>query len=802
MQQAEAYIKFIGGTGTIKKVGPKTVDQLTGGKHDTVGCLDIRAPITDEFIIIMAVDVIKLNVPFLLGLDTLDRYKIYVNNVTDELVCVNEGVNLPTTCSDGHVFYSWEWNSDILFTFPELVHIHRHFFNAKPERLNAVMRRAKNEDAVPETLQRLQDVAATCDVTQRLAKEPGRFRAALPEGDVIFNLVVLIDLMFLNGRAVLHIVNKDTLFSAATYLRDGQSTAAVWDAYMSVWVNKYADYSKHIYVDAGTKLQAVEYKALPHAAGVRVYDSGVESHNSLGAGERYHAYLRNLYNGVSADRPGIPPDMALALAVFEMNQTSGPSGLSPMLLLFGVNPPVPVKPVDLPGHSERSKAMVVARLEIVKCVGKACLDAALRNMVPSGEMVDVQPGIDVLVFRKVPDKKWEGPYKVVGVSGNKVWLDKRQRLLMYSITKVKVYNLRPKFEPADPDAAPVERETPPVRTAPADSTSDKGTIVESIIAGDTLMTNVHRAVGQLRDKAYRGASAAMQTPADVRMSEVLKSDDPRATFPEMEAACQSEADGLFSRGAFWRRLRTSVSPNVNVLGGRMVKVIKRVNTVDVSAKTRFIGQGNTEKATDIVVHNLSALRQRFTKILVSTSAVLGFRIFFHNVTQAFLQIKDKLSRKVFVRPRARDARDFGVRDDEVLQVLLPLHGLPDEGDYWEFNVLDHVEIELGMESRVSDPRLFVKDGSNAIQGLLGGCENDFLMNDDTHFQNLTENSLQRFDLKPRVWDNMEFIGVSIKTAPGPPRVLFIDQKEYIDKARKPPLSIIHEKFVSMRAAFA
>jgi len=84
------------------------------------------------------------------------------------------------------------------------------------------MRRAKNDDAVPETLQRLQDVAAACDVCQRLSKEPGRFHAALPEGDVIFKLVVLIDLMFLNGRAALHTVKKDTLFSAATYLRDGQ----------------------------------------------------------------------------------------------------------------------------------------------------------------------------------------------------------------------------------------------------------------------------------------------------------------------------------------------------------------------------------------------------------------------------------------------------------------------------------------------------------------------------------------------------------------------------------------------------
>jgi len=521
MQQAEAYIEFTGGTGTIKKVGSKTVYQFGVGKHNRVGCLDIRVPITAELIIIMAVDVTMLSVPFLLGLDTLDRYKTYVNNVTDELVCMNEGISLPTIRSDGHVYYSWEWSPDILYTFPELVRILRHFFHASPERLYAVMRRAKGEDAVPETLQRLQDMAAARDVCQRLAKESGRFRAARPEGDVIFNRVVLIDLVFLEGRAVLHIVDKDTLFSAATFLRDGKLTAAVWDAYMSVLVTKYAGYSDHIHVDAGTQLQSDEWKALLHDAGVEVYDSGLESHNSLGAGERYHAYLRNLYNRVSADRSGISPDMALALAVFVMNQTEGPSGLSPMLLRFGVSPLVPIRPVDLPGHRERSKAMAEARLEMVKCIAKARLDAALRNKVTSGTMVDVQPGIDVLVFREVPDKKWEGPYKVVGVSGKKVWLDEKQRIRMYSITKVKVYNPLPNIDPAAPVVASAERETPPVPTAPADYTRDKGTIVDGIVAGDTIVPNVYRATGQLRDMAYRGAPAAMQTPEDECVVAVL-----------------------------------------------------------------------------------------------------------------------------------------------------------------------------------------------------------------------------------------------------------------------------------------
>jgi len=135
---------------------------------------------------------------------------------------------------------------------------------------------------------------------------------------------------------------------------------------------------------------------------------------------------------------------------------------------------------------------------------------------------------------------------------------------------------------------------------------------------------------------------------------------------------------------------------------------------------------------------------------VSTSPVLGFRVFSHDVNQAYLQTKDKLPREVFVRPSARDARYFCVRDDRVFEVLLPLYGLPDAGDYWDVTVLDHVENELGMELLVSHPRLFVKYGANTLQGLLGSCVEDFLMGGDTHFQNLTEKTPQRFESKPRV----------------------------------------------------
>jgi len=53
--------------------------------------------------------------------------------------------------------------------------------------------------------------------------------------------------------------------------------------------------------------------------GIKPIDSGIESHNSLGAGERYHAMLRQIYRTVRMDHASIPLEVALALPVWAMN---------------------------------------------------------------------------------------------------------------------------------------------------------------------------------------------------------------------------------------------------------------------------------------------------------------------------------------------------------------------------------------------------------------------------------------------------------------------------------------------------
>jgi len=98
------------------------------------------------------------------------------------------------------------------------------------------MRHSKDQEATPGTLRQLEKVAEACDVCQRLYKEPSRFRVSMPEEDLCFNRRVMMDWMTLEQTPVLHVVDRDTLFSAATFLRDRVSSKSVWDVFLRIWV--------------------------------------------------------------------------------------------------------------------------------------------------------------------------------------------------------------------------------------------------------------------------------------------------------------------------------------------------------------------------------------------------------------------------------------------------------------------------------------------------------------------------------------------------------------------------------------
>ena len=114
----------------------------------------------------------------------------------------------------------------------------------------------------------------------------------------------------------------------------------------------------------------MEWESLLQLAGIPFKPSGVESHNAINVGERYHSYLRKLYNKIEATNRCMVPDNILSIAVRAMNDTAGTDRLGPTLLIFGVFPRISIIPSELPGQVARLQAMRQARKELSTMVAK------------------------------------------------------------------------------------------------------------------------------------------------------------------------------------------------------------------------------------------------------------------------------------------------------------------------------------------------------------------------------------------------------------------------------------------------
>lgn len=903
--QALAYARMTGNPLTLRRT--KTTNFLFGGVlTPSLGLITIRVPISGDHYALLRVDVVALDIPFLLGLDVLDSLALYVNNVEDRLKCDKRMIATPLVRKDSHIYL--EWGQAVHYTTVELGRLHKHFNHPQADRLSALLRRAGGGNVEAGTRAKLEELTAACDVCQRLAQAPGRFRVAMPNDDVVFNRMVLMDLMYLDGRSVLHAVDKDTLFSAAAFTR-GEKLDELWQLYLHVWVHPYVGHPQVLHVDQAPQFKSPAWRALAASAGTELVLSGMESHNALGGGERYHAFLRTIYRKVRADNPGVHQEAALSTAVAAMNQTAGPHGLVPTLLVFGVIPRTPVTPVLLPDQHSRMKAMVDARKQMQAVVAKARLRVALSANVPAAADRVVNPGDQVLVYRERPVDEWVGPFSLVAQRDKIVWLAIDGVLKQFSVDKIKKYQppatlptpettdqsaanpppagsadgerpidggnnsttstteattpaspppiepqpappgLRPSLPVQPPSMGPPDTTPPGLLGAALNPNVDNGQLLDAVVTGEAFLSDARancrafvsrlpraslcpssilaedrRALSAHHGSSLRGlAQAAGPTKAPVaigvlqrgasstggsRVSKgyltvVVPEGDPRIQTAQFQAAARKEADGLQERGTFKRVKKRDVPADANVIGGRFVFTLKNHNTPQEFPKARFVAQGHRDKAKEFVVHNLATLRQRSTRLLVSTSAVLGLRLFAHDITQAYLQSRDKFSRQLYLRPRPADIHLFDMDADELLHIELPLYGVCDAGDYWNATINAHIEEDLKMTPLTSDPALFFKrDQGGTLSGLLGAYVDDCLMGGDRAFQTACDAMLVKFQGKERVWDNTEFVGVRVSTAKLEPRHYALDQAAYIDNLKLLPMDASFARFTSARAGLA
>lgn len=292
-------------------------------------------------------------------------------------------------------------------------------------------------------------------------------------------------------------------------------------------------------------------------------------------------------------------------------------------------------------------------------------------------------------------------------------------------------------------------------------------------------------------------------PLHTFLTEAIPQGDPRLETARFQAAARKEVDRLLARGTFTVVKESELPAGANVIGGRFVYTLKNAGTRAEEVKGRYVAQGYRDQAKLFVIHNLATLRQRSTRILASTSAVMGLRIFSHDITKAYLQSQERFTMQLYLRPRPGDRHQFNLKEGELLRIDLPLYGICDAGDYGHVTFATHTEQDLGMVSLTPDPALYIKrhpDGE--LSGLLGAYVDDVFMGGDERFQLLTKRMLLKFQGKERKLDDAEFVRVHLSTLPGQERFFTLGLAAYADNLDPLPTNAIFKKFTSVRASLA
>lgn len=578
--------------GSLKMVDSSVRFKFGEKVAKSIGKVSIKFPIDQFNHMDLTIDVVHVDIPLIIGLDILRSQKLLVNYVENTLQYCNEKISRPITFKHGHVFFEWD-QTEILFTREELTRLHLHFMHPSASRLFQLISRSDPANATSSVQKLLEDVSNACDTCKSFKSSPLRFKATIPDDKLLFNHTISIDLVWLYEKPVLHVIDQQTGFRNACFLKS-KSAIDIWNAFIACWVCVYVGFPHKVRSDQESAIASDEFRQIATSHGVKLEFSGVASHNSMGQIESSHGPLRRVFRVLTEKYPNLSDNLRLRLSVKSLNDTAGPKGLVPSLLVFGVIPSLGNTDADLPNQEERFRAMHEARNEAATITAEKRIRLALRTNIPPSAKYQLKEGQRVLVYSE-KKLRWIPDLRVVRIVDKQAWINDRKKVYKVSIAQVIPHS-------KDEDA-----------------------------------NNLSKLLKKLSPFNSRPLP-------HVLLTETRAPNDARGDSKDFDQAKAKEIVSLLDKGAFRVVLRQDLSEDANVLGGRFVLTIKQKGTENELFKARFVVQGHLDKEKELLVHESTTVSQQAIKLLISLATILGFKLWSEDMTLTYIQGARKIIR--------------------------------------------------------------------------------------------------------------------------------------------------------------
>ena len=427
------------------------------------------------------------------------------------------------------------------------------------------------------------------------------------------------------------------------------------------------------------------------------------------------------------------------MAVKAVNDTAGPNGLVPTLLVFGAYPRINVDSQPSPTMIKRAEAIQKAMKELRRLRAERQVSDALntRNGPEVTDIINLPLQSEVRVWRE--KNGWQGPYKILAIDGHDITLDMMNGPTTFRSTVIRPYHRDPDEADHETDAttgpprkARIEAPQPRRRGRPAGS------------------KNKPKAVASPTAFIARREDDDLQLAIRLRNEGVITS--PGAPYEGSDAI---KIDDLINRGVFsFEKYDKARHGGTHIFGSRMVREIKGKTTSKPYEKSRLVIAGYNDEEKYSLLTQSPTIQRMSQRIILSLTPTLiethDMTLSLRDITQAYTHSETTLDRLVLAKLPVELKEKYP--EGTIMRVIKPLYGIAESGVHWWTTYQNHHRDLLGMTTSSFDPCLLItnqtgKDGF----GIVGMQTDDTLILSTATFSAKEEKKLEqaKFRAKPK-----------------------------------------------------
>ena len=297
--------------------------------------------------------------------------------------------------------------------------LHRILSHATAEKVNQCVKDAGKDD--PELREALVEVVKNCEVCQKIRKPPNKPKVSLPLSSR-FNELVAMDLKFIEGKIVLHLIDTFTRYSQAAIIPNKEAVTVI-DAIFAMWITYFGRPEK-LFSDNGPEFNNNDFIDMCASYEIDVKVTPVEAPYSNGICERHNSVIAQMTKKTKMST-SCTWKVALMWAVNAKNNLHNIYGFTPQQLVMGRNTKLPsiLDTENLATLNENTvnklvtdnlNAMQTARQEFLKVERSIRLKRAMKSKVPSYNDAQLLAG-DQVFYKRLKTKDYLGPGTVVGM---------------------------------------------------------------------------------------------------------------------------------------------------------------------------------------------------------------------------------------------------------------------------------------------------------------------------------------------------------------------------------------------------